>query len=615
LPGGGGGLKFARMNKHYPVWLAALSLSFAASLSAQTAPVRFPADKAANVNPDTHLVLTFATPPTLGNSGQIRIYDASNNKLVDTLDLSIPPGPVPGAATGVTATYQPTPYDYSSTVHATNANTKPGTPSGNAFPTPDTSQLTIIGGFTDGFHFYPVIIHGNTATIYPHNNLLDYNKTYYVQIDPGVLTTADNAFTGITGNTGWTFATKKSPPPADAPRLVVAGDGSGDFNTVQGAVDFIPDHNPRRVTIFIKNGTYEEIVYFRNKANITFLGEDRNKVLVCYPNKETFNPHPANVLTNEWPGTFPSRRAAFFADHSTGIQLINLSVETSEYGQAEGLLVAGGQNLLSHVNVVGSGDAIQLNDSVYLDHCTIVGAGDTILTRGPGFYDHCLIQSGGAMMWIRNTAASHGCVFVNSTFTPTREPGPTIARAPSNNGKGYPNAEVVLINCVLGNLDPALWGPIGGDTSNMHFWEYHSTNLSDGKPADTSARHAASKQLTMESDAKTIADYSNPTFVLGWTPSLAPIILNQPASASVAAGTTATFTATVAAVPAASYQWQFNGAPLKDSPGISGATTATLTLSNSQASNAGKYTLVATNGSGAITSSTVMLNIGATAKQ
>ena len=42
-------------------------------------------------------------------------------------------------------------------------------------------------------------------------------------------------------------------------------DGTGDFNTVQSAIDFIPDHNPKRVTIFTKNGVYEEIVYFCNR--------------------------------------------------------------------------------------------------------------------------------------------------------------------------------------------------------------------------------------------------------------------------------------------------------------------------------------------------------------
>ena len=127
----------------------------------------------------------------------------------------------------------------------------PGTPSGAAVPTSRDYQLTIIGGFTDAFHFYPVLVHDNVATIYPHNNLLQYNKTYYVQIDPGVVASADGRFDGIRGNTGWTFTTKKTRPPADSTRLVVSTDGTGDFNTVQGAIDFVPDRNPRRVTIFI----------------------------------------------------------------------------------------------------------------------------------------------------------------------------------------------------------------------------------------------------------------------------------------------------------------------------------------------------------------------------
>jgi pectin methylesterase-like acyl-CoA thioesterase len=105
------------------------------------------------------------------------------------------------------------------------------------------------------------------------------------------------------------------PPPAQT-RLVVAADGTGDFNTIQGAFDFVPDNNPRRVTIFVKNGRYEEIVYFRNKTNVTLTGEDRERVEIVYNNSEIFNPHPPNVATNEWPGTFPSRRAAFMADRS-----------------------------------------------------------------------------------------------------------------------------------------------------------------------------------------------------------------------------------------------------------------------------------------------------------
>lgn len=158
--------------------------------------MKFPTDKALNVNPDTHLEITFPGTPVIGSKGQIRIYDKADNRLVDMLDLSIPAGPT-AAVTGPKAPYMEKPYEYKSGKF-TNANTKPGTPTGGALPTPDNFQLTIIGGFTDGFHFFPIILHGNTAIIYPHNNLLDYKKSYYVQIDPGVLTMSDNSFNGIT---------------------------------------------------------------------------------------------------------------------------------------------------------------------------------------------------------------------------------------------------------------------------------------------------------------------------------------------------------------------------------------------------------------------------------
>jgi len=512
----------ADVTKHPSRIVATLLFLVAGSVCAQRAPSvsRFPADKGTNINPDTHLALTLASAPTLGKSGKIRIYDASDNRLVDSLDMSIPAGP-PSAGRVPATPMTPVPYQYFPGRRITNANTVPGTPSGVAVPTPNTAQLTIIGGFSDAFHFYPVIIHDNVATIHPHNNLLDYNKRYYVQIDPGVLTVADGSFTGIAGTQGWTFSTKKSPPNADSARLVVAADGTGDFNTVQGAVDFIPDNNPKRVTIFIKNGTYEEIVYFRTKTNITFQGEDRNKVVVTYANNEVFNPHPANVGTNEVPGTFPSRRATFMGDNSNGIHLINFSIRNTSNGQAEGLLLTGSQNIVSNMSIAGSGDALQVNGSTYLEDCLIEGAGDTILGRGPAFFNRCELRSRGVFMWIRNTEANHGNVFLNSRFQTTGNGLTEIARAPTNNGKNYPFAEAVLINCVLGGISPVGWGAMGGDTTNMRYWEYNSTNASDGKPVDVSQRKPESRQLTLPKDADTIANYSNPSYVLGgWKPSL-----------------------------------------------------------------------------------------------
>jgi len=508
--------------KKYIFCFCCLSMTVLQGLSAQTADLS-PVNHGININPDTHLVLTFQSVPILGSHGQIRIYDASNNALVDVLDMSIPSGPTNVAKPVKNVQpYAKTPYIYSSG-NFTNANTKPGTPSGTAVRNPDTFQLNIIGRFTDAFHFYPVIIHDKTATIYLHNNLLNYNKTYYVQIDSGVLTPGNGTFNGI-NNKNWSFSTKQSPPSLLSEKLIVSADGIGDFNTVQGAIDFIPDNHSKNVMIYIRNGVYEELVYFRNKSNVTFLGEDRNKVVICYANNEVFNPHPSNVSTNEFPGTFPSRRAAFACDNSSHIQLVNFTVKTTLKGQAEGLLIMGKNNIVSHVNIVGSGDALQANGPVYLDNCSITGDGDTYLGRGPAFFNNCEIQSKGAFLWVRNTSSNHGVVLKNCKLICTGDSPTVIARAPAKNGKGYPYCEAVLIDCKLSGIQPVGWGPVDGDVSNVHYWEYNSTTIGDGKAADTTQRHGASRQLTRGKDAEIISRYSKPSFVLeGWTPVVYPL--------------------------------------------------------------------------------------------
>lgn len=72
-----------------------------------------------------------------------------------------------------------------------------------------------------------------------------------------------------------------------------------------------------------------------------------------------------------------------------------------------------------------------------------------------------------------------------------------------------------------------------------------------------------------------------------------PVFSAQPTNVIVTLGGTATFTA--AASPANSYQWMFNSAPLTNGNGISGATTATLTIANFKAAQTGVYSVVATN--------------------
>jgi hypothetical protein len=133
-------------------------------------------------------------------------------------------------------------------------------------------------------------------------------------------------------------------------------------------------------------------------------------------------------------------------------------------------------------------------------------------------------------MWIRNTEANHGNVFVDCTFSSIDRPLPwspssapihaskVLARLPNNHGVNYPYAEAVLINCRLKGIPPVGWGPIDDETAHIHFWEFHSTDA-EGHPIDVTERHPVSKQLTEPRDAQTIANYGDPAFVLGgWTP-------------------------------------------------------------------------------------------------
>ena len=112
---------------------------------------------------------------------------------------------------------------------------------------------------------------------------------------------------------------------------------------------------------------------------------------------------------------------------------------------------------------------------------------------------------------------------------------------------------------------------------------------------------------TLETNDQLVADGGQGTISAVYNPSLnitiltalgpagpdTPVFSVQPSNTVVALGGTATLTA--AASPATGYQWMFNSAPLSNGNGISGATTATLTIANFSAAETGIYSVLATN--------------------
>lgn len=86
----------------------------------------------------------------------------------------------------------------------------------------------------------------------------------------------------------------------------------------------------------------------------------------------------------------------------------------------------------------------------------------------------------------------------------------------------------------------------------------------------------------------------------------APTITTQPASQSVAAGASATFSVAASGSAPLSYQWR------KDGTAIAGATATTYTIAAVTVSNAGNYDVVVSNSAGSVTSNAGTLSVATT---
>lgn len=132
---------------------------------------------------------------------------------------------------------------------------------------------------------------------------------------------------------------------------------------------------------------------------------------------------------------------------------------------------------------------------------------------------------------------------------------------------------------------------------------YNGTNLPAAVQYDGSA--GGGRVVYLSIPFETIATAANRTTVLTdilnfFQPAK---VLAGPQAATVVAGSNATFNVTGGGAVALSYQWYFNNVK------ITGATASALTVTNSQATNAGSYFVIITNAAGAATSAPVALTV------
>ncbi|MBI5770921.1 MAG: Ig-like domain-containing protein [Verrucomicrobia bacterium] len=425
-----------------------------------TATAFSPANNATNRCPDTLLTLTFDAVPRLGTAGRVRILNSATDAVVETIDLA------------------------------------------SATPT------RLIGTNTTPYNYLPIIIAGQTATIFPRAGVLAYGQTYYVLIDAGVF--AD--FAGIADQTAFRFTTRAAGPAVGATALTVAGDGSGDFCTVQGAIDFVPRNNPARTTITVKRGTYQEIVYLGSaKPFITLRGEDRAATVITYANNANFNSGNNRTMV--------ACDAADFV-----LENITLRNATPKGGsQAEAIRGNGQRCVFDRVTLSSYQDTLLWNGSLFVTDSLIEGDVDFMWGGGACFFQRCELRalSNGYYAQVRNSQTGKGNVYVDCRLTAAAGvTSSVLARIDPRAGVAntWPFSQVVFLNCAMGpHITAAGWQLDGGATTapDLQFWEFKSTDL-NGAPLDVTRRLSSSRQL----DDATAAQYRSPQFVLGFTPQL-----------------------------------------------------------------------------------------------
>ena len=271
--------------------------------------------------------------------------------------------------------------------------------------------------------------------------------------------------------------------------FVVAKDGSGDFFSVQEAINAVPDFRKNvRTTILVKRGVYKEkIVIPASKINLSLTGED-GAVLSYDDYADKLN------RFGEKTGTSGSASCYIYAPD---FYAENLTFENTSgpVGQAVACFVSA--------------------DRAYFKNCRFLGWQDTLYTYGKGcrqYYEDCYIEGTVDFIFGWSTAVFNRCHIHSKTkgyvTAPSTDQGQKYGyvfydcRLTADEGVAdvylsrpwRPYAQAVFVRCDLGgHILPAGWNNWGKveNEKTAFYAEYQSR----GAGANPQARAPFSYQL------------------------------------------------------------------------------------------------------------------------
>ena len=305
------------------------------------------------------------------------------------------------------------------------------------------------------------------------------------------------------------------PVPQYPKTLTVSQDGTGDYTTIQGAINAVRDLSQEQVTIYVKPGTYREKLIIPSwKKKISLIGEN-NLTTIITNNDFSGKDYPGgkDLLGRAKYSTYTSYTVLVQGDD---FRAENLTIENSagRVGQAVALHIEADRVSISNCRLLGNQDTVYATKETsrqYYKDCYIEGTTDFIFGEATAVFQNCTIKN------LTNsyiTAASttpeqkFGYVFFDCRLV--ADTGATKCYL----GRPWrPYAKVAFINTAMG----AHIVPVGWDNWNnpenektVSYAEYKS----NGPGAVTARRVPWAKKLT-EREAK---QYTIQNIFGNWNP-------------------------------------------------------------------------------------------------
>lgn len=236
--------------------------------------------------------------------------------------------------------------------------------------------------------------------------------------------------------------------PVKAADLVVAADGSGDFQKVQDAIDAVPANRATRTVILIKPGTYKEKLRVpSDRKMLSLVGESYETTTLTFDDYggKTSDYASTRILADD-----------FYAQNLTFQNTID-SRSGVKGGQAAALRIDGDRTVFNHCRIMGFQDTYYTggNKRSYHKNCVIEGTTDFIYGDGIALFEDCTIVCRKSSTITAHSqklqggkhANKFGYVFQNCKIQ--KHPDEKVTNAAL--GRPWGNAaRVVFLNCELG---------------------------------------------------------------------------------------------------------------------------------------------------------------------